>query len=77
MAELTIVPVPKTSSLKPGWKTTEFLLSTAAMVVGTLLASGVLAEGGLAARIAGAAMTVLAALGYTYNRTQLKKTNDG
>jgi hypothetical protein len=58
--------------MKPGIKTTEFWLSLAAMVVGTMMASGVFADGSMPMKIGGMAMSILAALGYTYNRTKLK-----
>jgi hypothetical protein len=58
---------------KPGFKTTEFWLSTLAMVLGVVLASGALPEGGLAGQIVGGVLSVLASLGYTASRTQVKK----
>lgn len=57
---------------KPGYKTTEFWLTLATMVVGTLLASGVVAEGSDAAKWVGGAIAILAKLGYDATRTKLK-----
>ena len=57
---------------KPGWKTTEFWMSFAAVVLGALGASGMLAIDSLWAKIVGGALSVLAALGYTASRTFLK-----
>lgn len=57
---------------KPGWRTTEFWLSSAAKLLGILFASGVLGDGSLGMRIAGLAATVLAALGYTVSRGMVK-----
>lgn len=50
---------------KPNWKTTEFWLSVAAVVVGAVLASGVFLDGSEVARLLGGASALLAALGYT------------
>ncbi len=58
--------------VKPGYKTTEFWLSTIAVLIGALLASGVVTEGSLTARIVGGVVAVLAALGYGINRTITK-----
>jgi uncharacterized membrane protein YebE (DUF533 family) len=58
--------------MKPGWKTTEFWLSLAAMIVGALLASGALADGSTAAKVVGTIASVLGALGYTANRMMVK-----
>ncbi len=57
-----------TPAVKPGWKTTEFALSTLAMLLGQIYASGVMSDGGTAAKIAGLAVSLLAALGYTVSR---------
>jgi hypothetical protein len=58
---------------KPGYKTTEFWLATGATLLSALFASGVLAEGSLALKIAGIAATVLGALGYAVVRGAVKK----
>lgn len=50
---------------KPAWKTSEFWLSCAAVVVSGLFASGVFADGSTGAQVVGFAAMVLAALGYT------------
>lgn len=57
---------------KPGWKTSEFYGSWAVKILGALMAGGVFGDGSTAMRIAGAAMTVLGFLGYTYSRTAVK-----
>lgn len=56
---------------KPGYKTTEFYLSFAAMLLSTLFASGVL-TGTTSLAIAGVAASVLTALGYSVVRGQTK-----
>ena len=58
---------------KPGFKTTEFWLSSIAMILGVVLASGAIPEGGMAGQIVGGVLSVLASLGYTASRTQVKK----
>jgi len=58
---------------KPGYKTTEFWLATGATLLSALFASGVLADGSLAIKIAGIAATVLGALGYAVVRGAVKK----
>ena len=57
---------------KPGYKTTEFWLAAIAEIVGLVLASGVVAAGGLAAKVVGAVVAILAGLGYTASRTITK-----
>lgn len=59
---------------KSGFRTTEFWLSSAATLLGLLLASGVF-DGdteSVAAKIVGGAVSILAALGYTASRTKVK-----
>jgi hypothetical protein len=63
---------PTPTPAKPGYKTTEFWLSTAATLCGILLASGVIPDGGTAARIVGAIVSGLAALGYSISRGMAK-----
>jgi len=67
-------PVTGNGAPKPGYKTTEFWLSTAALLLGILTESGAIGPEGLAGQILGGAMTVLAALGYTTCRTVAKKS---
>lgn len=64
-----------TPTLKPGWKTTEFWLMLAAEVIGLLLAAGIVQIGNdtTVGKIVGGAIAVLAALGYTVNRSKLKR----
>lgn len=59
---------------KPGYKTTEFWLSVAAMLVGALMASGLLDESGtdIDNKIFGLIAMVLAGLGYSANRAWTK-----
>jgi hypothetical protein len=60
------------SAPTPGWRTSEFYCAWAVKILGALMASGVLGDGTTAQRIAGAALTLLGFLGYTYSRTLVK-----
>lgn len=60
--------------MKPGFRTTEFWLTLAAMVVGSIYASGAV-ESDSALRILGLVSSVLGALGYTVSRGMVKQTN--
>ena len=57
---------------KPGWKTTEFWITMAMMVVGVLLESGILAAGSQLAVVAGVVLQLGSALGYKASRTSVK-----
>ncbi len=74
MTDIATVPVTVTTTVtaKPGYLTTEFYGAWAAKILGALLASGLLADGSTAMRITGAAVFVLAQLGYTWSRTAVK-----
>lgn len=58
--------------MKPGYKTTEFWLSLAAMVIGALASSGLIIDGSVWAKIVGVVGSVLGALGYTAARAYAK-----
>ena len=58
---------------KPGYKSTEFWLSTAAMMIGALVASGAFPMESSVGQMLGMAMSGLAALGYGASRTAVKK----
>lgn len=60
------------SSVTPGYLTTEFWLKVAAFVLTALYASGVIPTTGTVATIAAIAATMLGALGYTVSRTFVK-----
>lgn len=61
--------------MKPGYKTTEFWLSLAAVLVGAVAASGVIPAETVWERIVGLVVSALAALGYTGARLALKKAD--
>lgn len=70
-------PAADPPPVKPGWQTTEFWLMMVAKLLGILYASGMVGDGTITARIAGLAVTVLAALGYTVSRTMVKTAAAG
>ncbi len=57
---------------KPGIQTTEFWLSSVATLLGVVMASGAIHDGGIVAQIIGGVLSVLAALGYTAARAKVK-----
>jgi len=63
---------------KPGFRTSEFWLSTAATLVGLVMASGVLPEqaDNMWVRLIGGVVAVLAALGYTASRAKVKSASE-
>jgi len=59
--------------MTPGYKTTEFWLSTLAILLGAVMSSGIFTdETSLAARIVGGVLAALATLGYTAARAKVK-----
>jgi len=65
-------PTPVSPVIKPGWQSSEFYLHLAAIIVGSVLASGAVANTPTALRIVSIIAAVLSALGYSYGRVQLK-----
>lgn len=59
---------------KPGYKTTEFWMSFAAVLMGAFVASGALGLEGSSAQIVGLVESALVALGYTGARLTLKRS---
>lgn len=72
IASGTISTAAPTPPVKPGWKTSEFYLTLLVNVIGTLMESKIIGDGGQVAQIAAAALMLLATYGYTYHRAQLK-----
>ena len=60
---------------KTGYKTSEFWLSLAAVVVSYVISSEVLGEGTVQSKAVMIVATVLAALGYTASRAIVKSSN--
>jgi len=63
-----------TTTVKPGYKTTEFWLSVGACALGAFAASGVLPDDHIAMKVAGMALAALGAMGYTVSRLFVKKS---
>lgn len=61
------------NTTKPGYKTTEFWLSFAAVIVGAIQASGIVPSEGPWNQVLGMAISALVALGYTGARMAMKK----
>ena len=67
------VPVVNETVKKPGYKSTEFYMSMAAVVIGAVASSGVLEDDSALTKVVGLVMAALVALGYTGSRLTLKK----
>lgn len=63
----------ETKPAKPGYKTTEFWLSLAAMLLSAAWASGAISDGGTIDKVIGMVASVLTALGYTVARSKAKQ----
>lgn len=68
MADETTTPTVH----KPGFKTSEFWLTTAAMIVGSLIASGAIGETTQLGRAIAFIASALAAAGYSWSRGTVK-----
>jgi len=58
--------------MKPGYKTTEFWLSLAAILISAILSSGIVAGGSAIAQALGLALGALSAAGYSVSRGIVK-----
>lgn len=67
------VPVADEKVKKPGYKSTEFYMSMAAVIIGAIASSGILDESDGLTKVVGLIMAALVALGYTGSRLTLKK----
>lgn len=59
--------------MKPGYKTTEFWLTSVAALLGLLFASGAISDGSQIDKVLGMAATVLSGMGYSVSRGLAKK----
>ena len=66
------VPVVNETVKKPGYKSTEFYMSMAAVVIGAVASSGILEGSDGLTKVVGLIMAALVALGYTGSRLTLK-----
>ncbi len=64
--------VKSLAAAKPGWKTSEFWLTTVANLVGILLASGAIPDESGFGKSLGLAAIVLVTMGYTASRGKAK-----
>jgi hypothetical protein len=71
-AKATIETPAAPAAAKPGFKTTEFWISLAAVLVGAVVASGIIPADSVWERVAGLVVSALAALGYTGARLAVK-----
>lgn len=62
-----------TKTVKPGYKTTEFYMKLAAMLLTALYAGDAIPTSGTASKIAAIAATALTAIGYSVVRGMAKK----
>lgn len=72
--EATPTTLQTTTTVKPGYRTTEFYLKLVATLLTALYASDVIPTEGVATKIAAIAATVLGYLGYAVSRTMVKKS---
>ena len=63
----------KKPEIRPGYKTTEFWISLAAVIICSVVASGIVPADSVWERIIGLVVSALAALGYTGARLYIKK----
>jgi uncharacterized membrane protein len=63
---------PTTAPVKPGYQTTEFWLTSAATLVGLLIASGIIPTSGIWPQIVAVISSVLSSLGYSIGRSMVK-----
>ncbi len=61
------------STVKPGYKTTEFWMTAGATFVGLAIASGVIPETGVWPKVVGLVVAAFTAMGYTVSRGMAKK----
>ena len=59
--------------MRRGYRSTEFYVQLAALILGALLAAHVFGDGSTPQRLIGAALAFLASLGYGVQRTMLKR----
>lgn len=63
------------NSVKPGYKTTEFWLSTAAAVLGIVMAADIIETGSAVSQVVGIITTALTAMGYSVARGKTKSNS--
>ena len=68
----TTTPDTTGTTVKPGYKTTEFWMTAGATVVGLAIASGIVPDTGVWPKIVALVISAFAAMGYTVSRTAVK-----
>ena len=68
----TAPPDATGTTVKPGYKTTEFWMTAGATVVGLAIASGIVPDTGVWPKIVALVISAFAAMGYTVSRTAVK-----
>jgi len=71
-ASTTPATAPADTTVKPGYKTTEFWLTAGAAFVGLAIASGIVPDTGMWPKIVALVVSAFAAMGYTVSRTAVK-----
>jgi hypothetical protein len=71
-ASTTPAAAPADTTVKPGYKTTEFWLTAGAAFVGLAIASGIVPDTGMWPKIVALVVSAFAAMGYTVSRTAVK-----
>jgi len=66
-------PAAPAPVVKPGYRTTEFWLATAAALVGILVASGAIQSGSVWDKALGLVAAALASIGYSVSRGSAKR----
>jgi hypothetical protein len=67
---------PNSTAQKPGYKTTEFWFTLAAVVVGVVFASGAFPEDGPVMKVLGMVASILGLLGYQVQRGMVKASGN-
>ena len=71
-ASTTPAAAPADTTVKPGYKTTEFWMTAGATIVGLAIASGIVPDTGMWPKIVALVVSAFAAMGYTVSRTAVK-----
>lgn len=65
-----------TQPKKPGWKTTEFLLTAIAMIVSILIAGDIFGDETMGGKVLAFAASCLGVLGYSISRAIVKRSEN-
>ncbi len=76
MADVLPENDPASPAQKPGWRSSEFWLSVAAMLIGALLAADVFPVDSPVVKALGVVASILGALGYQVSRALVKASGN-